>query len=418
MIGWDYYSDQPLHMRDKKEKIRIRKKYVDDIIISFFTILFFYPIAFLRSFLPFKKNKLVVSKIFGMGIGFDKEADLTPSLIDELDIDSVLIRIRLADVDKITILEEFIKKFKNKNIFLLIIQNRENITDTLLLEKNITLVFSTFSKYTKNFIIGNAVNRIKWGFVLPKEYLVFYKKIQNIRDKNFSDIKLIGPSVIDFEFHVLIRLMFNFFGIRYDGGISSLLYVDRRGAPENKQGIFDLRSKIYFLRSIAELSPLAKNKDIFITETNWPIENTGKYAPTSKSERISEELYAAYMIRYYLLSISTDSIKTIFWHQLVAPGYGLIDNRNAIIKREAFFAYKFMVFFLKNAVFIRLYKEDKKFICEFKKEQKTLIALWCNNESDLFVLKKNQRAFDIIGNQIKYENITINDKVVYIENTY
>ena len=417
MVGWDQFSDQPLHMRDKKKKFHIRKKYIDDLIISFFTILLFYPLAFLRYLFPFKKIKNQrIDDIFGMGVNFDKEPLKTLELVDELGVKKLLIRIRLAQIDKLNDIEDFVKSFKNKEIIFVIIQNRENIENDILLEENIKKIFFTFGKYGKKFVIGNAVNRIKWGFVLPKEYLLFYKKVQKIRDSYFTDIKLFGPSVIDFEFHTLIRLMFNCFKIRYDG-ISSLLYVDRRGAPENKQGIFNLRDKIFLLRSITNLSPLAKQKDIYITETNWPISNTGKYAPTSNAERVNEELYASYLIRYYLLGISTTQIKTIFWHQLIAVGYGLVDNKEALRKREAFFAYKFMLFILKNSFFIKFYQRNGIYFCIFKKGKKIIKALWCNNEEKKITLQKKEIAFDMVGNRIFLQEIAINDKVTYIENT-
>ena len=48
------------------------------------------------------------------------------------------------------------------------------------------------------------------------EYLKWYKNIQDIRDKDYPNIKLIGSSVIDFEFHYTIRTLFNFFNIKYD----------------------------------------------------------------------------------------------------------------------------------------------------------------------------------------------------------
>ena len=34
----------------------------------------------------------------------------------------------------------------------------------------------------------------------------------------------------------------------------------------------------------------------------------------------------------------------IFWHQLIAPGYGLVDNRDGKIRKtEAFYAFKKMI---------------------------------------------------------------------------
>lgn len=85
--------------------------------------------------------------------------------------------------------------------------------------------------------MGTTINRAKWGFFAVKEYLEFFKIAQDLRDEKYKDLKLIGPSTIDFEYYYNIRAMFNLYNIKYDK-ISSLLYVDRRGAPCNTQYIF------------------------------------------------------------------------------------------------------------------------------------------------------------------------------------
>ena len=53
-------------------------------------------------------------------------------------------------------------------------------------------------------------------------------------------------AVIDFELPEHLGSLYNRFAFRYDG-YASLLYVDRRGAPENRQFGFDLSAKIDLL---------------------------------------------------------------------------------------------------------------------------------------------------------------------------
>jgi len=92
--------------------------------------------------------------------------------------------------------------------------------------------------------------------------------------------------------------------------------------------------------------------ELIITETNLPIKNTAPYAPTSEFECVSENDYTNYMIRYHLLAFATQKVSTVYWHQLIAPGYGLIDNREGVIvKRHAFDAYKTMLSHLSDATF-------------------------------------------------------------------
>jgi hypothetical protein len=238
----------------------------------------------------------------------------------------------------------FAKSFgKDKQILINILQDREHIEDEVLLKKDIEMIFKHFSPFVHEFQVGNAINRTKWGFFSMDEYLKWYESIQGIRDARYSHTKLIGSSVIDFEFHYTIRTLFNFYKVRYDK-FSSLLYVDRRGSPDNTQmGIFDTKNKINILYALVRFSSKTSN-EIYITEVNWPLSNTAPYAPTSELECVSEEKYTQYMLAYYDIARKSKKIERVYWHQLIAPGYGLVDNRdNTIRKTEAFYAMKEMI---------------------------------------------------------------------------
>jgi hypothetical protein len=102
--------------------------------------------------------------------------------------------------------------------------------------------------------------------------------------------------------------------------------------------------------------------ELIITETNWPIKNTAPYAPTSEHECVNEEDYSAYMVRYHLLAFTTQKVSTVYWHQLIAPGYGLIDNRDGVIvKRSAFNAYKTMLSHLSDATFNSFHEKNDEY---------------------------------------------------------
>ena len=58
------------------------------------------------------------------------------------------------------------------------------------------------------------------------------------------------------------------------------------------------------------------------------------------------------MVRYHLLSFASQRVSSVYWHQLIAPGYGLIDNREGIRKRSAFEAYRVMLSHLGDAEFM------------------------------------------------------------------
>jgi len=114
---------------------------------------------------------------------------------------------------------------------------------------------------------------------------------------------------------------------------------------------FNLLGKINLLNAMMSLSHKTAN-ELIITETNWPIKNTAPYAPTSEHECVSEEDYAAFMVRYYLEAFASQKVSCVYWHQLIAPGYGLIDNREGIRKRSAFDGYKTMVSHMSEARFV------------------------------------------------------------------
>ncbi len=342
---WDFYSDQPHVIKDTAYKKQMRKKHLIDYIKLFFTALFILPIATL--FMKFFKGKQEVSNedFYGIGVNLDK-CPIQKELVEELGVKNLLIRMPLNDIKNIDSYVEFANSFNEiskKNIFINIIQDRNNIENEELLKGNIELIFTKFKDICFEYQIGTTINRMKWGFFSIKEYMDFYMVAQNLRDEKFPNLKLMGPSVIDFEYYYNARAMFNFKKIKYDI-VSSLLYVDRRGAPQNSQyGIFDTKNKIDLLYSLVRLSPKCTN-DIYITEVNWPISNTAPYAPTSEKECVSCDEYTKYMLDYHKIAKDSKKIKKVFWHQLIAPGYGLVDNRDEkIVKYPQYYKYKEMI---------------------------------------------------------------------------
>jgi len=341
---WDHYSDQP-HILKRKDKKALRKGHGLEYLKLFSTNLFYFPYLFFKFMFKNTSTAKINSarEFYGLCVNLDK-GEAQTKLVEELGVTSLQIRFFLNDMDHIDEYVHFVQKFgADKAILITIIQDREHIENVDLLKKDITIVFEKFHGVSHEFQIANAINRIKWGFVSMEEYLKFFQTVQNVRDAQFTDLKLIGSSVIDFEYHFTIRTLFNGFKIYYDK-VSALLYVDRRGSPYNTQmGIFDLKNKIEFLDTIVKHSTQS-SASIYITEANWPLSNTAPYAPTSEKECVSEALYTQYMLEYFDIAKKSAKIEKVFWHQLIAPGYGLVDNRdNSIRKTEAFYAFKTML---------------------------------------------------------------------------
>jgi len=335
---WDKYSDQPYPIKDKVYKKKMRKKHMWDYIPLFLTNLILFPLSIIL--IAFFKGKPIDKKSFyGMGVDLDK-GEAQRGLIEELGIQYLLVRMPLWEMHRVDEYVAFAKSFgEDKHILLNILQDREHIEDKVLLERDIHTIFDKFSPFVEEYQIGHAINRTKWGFFSMGEYLAWYKHIQEIRDAQYPNLKLIGSSVIDFEFHYTIRTLFNFFSVKYDR-FSSLLYVDRRGSPSNTQmGIFDTKNKINMLYAMVKLSPKTTN-DIYITEVNWPLSNTAPYAPTSEVECVSESDYAQFMTEYLATAKKSGKIQRVYWHQLIAAGYGLVDDRDGKIRKtKAFYVF-------------------------------------------------------------------------------
>ncbi len=342
---WDKYSDQPQIIKDKAYKRAMRKKYLFDLLKMLFSSIFILPFALI--FMKFfKGNQEFSNKDFlGLGVNLDKddEENTQQKLVEELGVKNLIIRIPLWDMKNIDSYVTFAESFNEnspKNILLNIMQDRTHIENHHLLRKDLNLIFKKFQNIASEYQIGTTINRAKWGFFAVKEYLEFYKVAQNLRDDKYKNLKLLGPSMIDFEYYYNIRAMFNFYNIKYDK-LSALLYVDRRGAPSNTQyGIFDTKNKINLLYTLAKLSSKTSD-EIYITEVNWPLSNTAPYAPTSEKECISNEKYCKYMKEYIQIAKQSKKVQKVYWHQLIAPGYGLVDNRDGKIKKlPQFYTFK------------------------------------------------------------------------------
>jgi len=407
---WDTYSDQPEIIKDKNYKRVMRKNSFTSILKTIATSLIILPVSLVMT--PFiSRKKIISSEFFSIGIDFKREPQLSLKLIDELDLKRVLVRFKLWEMGSLNELKEFLLKIKDKKIILKIMQDRENIIDSKLLEKNLENIFSSLDNLVDIYEIGTTINRAKWGFFSVDEYNHFYKTAYDLKTKKFPNITLIGSGVIDFEYHFTAHTLFNFFKYKYDG-ISALLYVDRRGAPENIQMGFNLSDKIALLSTMIWLSPKTKQV-LHITETNWPISNTAPYAPTSELECVDEQTYANFMLRYHLLAFASQQVDSISWHQLIAPGYGLIDNRDSIIYYPAFQTYKFMVKTLQNAQFLRLDIKRDYYILQCLIAENLLQIHWSTKETTL----KNEdyfRVFSRDGEAIDDEILEIGSSPIYI----
>jgi len=394
IFKWDEYSDQPYQIKDKNYKKKMRKKEFSSLLKTFLTALVVLPFSLML--IPFVKRKTLDTKnFFTLGVDFQREPQETLKLIDELKVNSLLLRFKLWEMENLKELKNFILACGDKQITLKIIQDRDHIEDLELLKTDLQTIFSTLDGHVDIYEMGTTINRAKWGFFSVDEYNRFFKTAYDLKKDKFPHAMLIGSGVIDFEYHFTAHTLFNFFKYHYDG-VSSLLYVDRRGSPENTQLGFNLSDKIAWLSTMVWLSPKTKNR-LYITEANYPLSNTAPYAPTSEFECIDLDSYGDFMLRYYLLSFASQQVDFVSWHQLIAPGYGLVDNRKGIKKYPAFQTYKTMLKHLKNAQFLRLDIKRGYYILQCLVDEKLLQIHWSLKKTAL----KNEDFFEVYSKDDK-----------------
>lgn len=409
-LRWDSFSDQPEIIRDKAYKRRIYKAVIGDFVKMLGVNIIIFPLATLfYLLLPRKKTTVENQSFFGMSINLDKNPESTRELIDDLGVDNLLIRLPLHDIENLAHYIEFAQQYSDKKLLINILQDRRHVEDKTLLKQSLDKIFNQFLPLTNHFQIANAINRKKWGIFSMEEYLRFYKVAYDLKQQKYPQLVLLGSPVIDFEYYFTIRTLFNFHHLSFDQ-LSSLLYVDRRGAPENTQAGLNLINKLHLLQSIARLSPKTTT-DIVITETNWPIKDTHSYAPTSGSECVNLKDHANYLVRYYILTLASGVVKNVYWHQLIAPGYGLIDNRDGLLKYPAYYAFKTMLSVLKHARFIELKQDNGLYHARFQ-TNKNIDMYWALKPIVLNTMGKKIILRD--GKEVSQDETLVGESPLYI----
>jgi hypothetical protein len=203
-------------------------------------------------------------------------------------------------------------------------QTRELVRDRARWRAAVEELAGRFARYGRAFQIGQAINRSKWGVWHHGEYLDLAADAAAILRRARPDALLLGPAVIDFELHLTAAVVNRRHPtLRFDA-LSSLLYVDRRGAPERTQLGFDTVGKVTLAAAIAETARLVGRRRSWVTEVNWPLAE-GPHSPAGRAVAVDEATQADYLARFYLLALGSGYVERVFWWQLAAKGYGLAD---------------------------------------------------------------------------------------------
>jgi hypothetical protein len=263
-------------------------------------------------------------------------------------------------------------------------QNRALVKDRTRWRAAIEELAARFRPFGSRFQIGQAVNRSKWGVWSHDDYLALAADAAEILRRPLAgaaEAELFGPAVIDFEAHATAAIVNRRRplggSLRFDG-LASLLYVDRRGAPENRQLGFDTEDKVRLLAAIAGTGRLVDSGRQWIAEVNWPLRE-GPHSPAGRSVSVDEETQADFLARYYLLAAGSGFVERIDWWQLVARGYGLVDPQpdGTLRRRPAFRAFATLRRELAGATCLGPgIAEGGVRSVRFEREGRELLAVW------------------------------------------
>ena len=260
---------------------------------------------------------------------------------------------------------------RGNGVALALVQDRAAVRDPASWRE---MVLSTVEKtraFADFYEVGHATNRGKWGVWDFSDYEKLLAPAIEAK-RAFPHIRLTGPACIDFDLHSLPGLL-SVVPAGTFHALSQHLYVDRRGAPENFQGKFDLARKCAIHRAFAKTYGFSEEK-IIVSEVNWPLLGAGVYGPidspfvmfgpwetrpaapwTTEPPRVSEEEYAKFLCRYVLLAVASGHVSRVYWWRLVHRGFGLVDDADAENPRArpAFSALKTLLAQLAGARFER-----------------------------------------------------------------
>ncbi|MBM3312818.1 MAG: hypothetical protein FJY80_15070 [Candidatus Aminicenantes bacterium] len=294
---------------------------------------------------------LAVSPRFGRPAG---ETDALLGLLRETGVRQTLFRVPSWEKGRLAEFEAFARRVRSdepgRGLAAALLQRREDVFEGGAWARFLEEAFARLGPHAPYFEIGHAWNRTKWGVWDHAEYIKLARPAAALRDRQppRSRVKLVGPAVIDFEFHLYPPTLR---AVDFDV-VSSLLYVDRVGAPENAQAGWTAAMKLALFAAVADASS-RRPVPAWITEVNWPLAGTGPYSPAAGKPNVGEEAQADYLVRYYVLCLTSGLIDRVVWWQLVAPGYGLVDSRETPWRRRpSFFAFKTMVERLSGSLFV------------------------------------------------------------------
>ncbi|MBN2199278.1 MAG: hypothetical protein JW747_05450 [Candidatus Aminicenantes bacterium] len=324
-----------------------------------------------------------------------------------------LVRVASWERDKLGGTARFLERLKAEGFGLTaaLLQRREDVLRPAGWRAFLKDAFDRLGGIAERFEVGHAWNRTKWGVWDFEEYLALAESAFDAASAR--GIRLVGPAVIDFEFHLypplLARLPFD--------KVSSLLYVDRVGAPENAQAGWTTAAKVALLKAAVDVSATG-GRGLWVTEVNWPLKGMGPYSPASGQPNVSEENQADYLVRYFVLCLAGGFVERVYWWQLAAPGYGLVNSlENPWRLRPSYHAFQTLVRHVDGSRFLGRSADGGGHVFHFQKEGRSFAVCWSSGRSVRRRFDREVRAvLDRGGREIGFvgREITLDGSPLYV----
>ncbi len=353
-IVWDALSDQPHQHAGRWERLAVR---LTDLPTHAAAL----GAATLAAPRIWRRYRALLADLYRAPVPFDglgicvrpwpQDPPALLAALDDLGVRKVLLRLHPWDSDHGEE-EELARTLhaRGYELSFALPQNRDLVRDPERWRSAVEELGARFAPFGRQFQLGQAINRSKWGAWTLREYLALAASAAAVLRRH-PGVELMGPAVIDFEYYQTAAAL-NASGEAHFDIVSALLYVDRRGAPENRQMGLDTVDKVVLLKAIAETAKHAGPR-VWITEVNWPLWE-GPHSPAGRSVSVDEESQASYLVRYALLALATGCAERVYWWQLIARGYGLIaPDAEGLRRRPSYRALATLAATLEGATFLR-----------------------------------------------------------------
>jgi hypothetical protein len=375
-FAWNEFADQPHNVATRRDRMRHHLRHADGYLrLMALSLGLAVPVLgrYRRYMKTMHRRPVEIGRPFAVSCSpaGERNEDVLRNL-KAAGVRQTLVRIPSWERHDLARYEAFVRLLcaEEFEVTAALLQRRDDVLDQASWQGFLGDVFSAFSSLCPYFEVGHAWNRTKWGVWDYREYIDLAQAAEPLARSH--GVKLVGPAVIDFEFHLYPPILR---AVDFDK-VSSLLYVDRTGGPEKAQFGWTTAKKLALWKAVVDRS-LPETRDCWITEVNWPLRGAGEYSPAPGKPCVTEDEQANYLVRYFVIGLASGLVERIYWWQLAAPGYGLIDSREKNWRmRPSYWALRHLVRRLEGSRFEGKIREAPAEVFVFRKDGDEFAVCW------------------------------------------